>query len=111
MRPSQFYKLIGLVVVLLVIIGWLIPTAADLVIEYNWWKEIGQVDTWIGMLWYSTAPVSAGALVAAVALYIAHARGLHFAGIRRRDNPLYSRLLPLVLVIIAIVLASATIDY
>jgi hypothetical protein len=111
MRPSKAYKLIGLAVALLVIVGWAIPTAADLVIEYNWWKEIGQVSTWIGMLWYSTAPVAVGALVAFLGLWFAHSRGLHFAGVRLRDHPLYSRLTPVGLAIVAPVLASASIDY
>ncbi len=67
---------------------WAITIAADLIIEYNWWKEVGQVGTWISMLWYSIAPVGVGAVVAFVALWVAHARGLEFAGIRRRDFPL-----------------------
>jgi uncharacterized protein len=111
MRPSRAYKLIGLAVALLVIVGWAIPTAADLVIEYNWWKEIGQVNTWVGMLWYSTAPVAVGAVVAALGLWFAHSRGLHFAGVRLRDHPMYSRLTPVGLAIVALVLASASIDY
>jgi uncharacterized protein len=111
MRLSRSYKLIGVAVALLVIAGWAIPTAADLVIEYHWWKEIGQVNTWIGMLWYSTAPVAVGAFVAALGLWFAHLRGLHFAGVRLRDHPLYSRLTPVGLAIAALVLASASIDY
>ena len=63
------------------------------------------------MLWYSIAPAAAGALVAFIALWVAHARGLHFAGIRRRDFRLYSRLVPVGLAIVAIVFASASIDY
>ena len=110
MRPSQIRNLIVLAVLLLVL-GWAIPTAANFIIEYNWWKEVGQVSTWISMLWYSIAPVAAGALVAFIALWVAHARGLHFAGIRPRDFRLYSRLVPVGLAIVAIVFASASIDY
>ena len=69
---------------------WVIPAAANLIIDYNWWREIGQVDTWIGMLWYSIAPVGIATVVAAVALWVAHARGTHFAGVQRHDHPLYS---------------------
>ena len=60
--------------------GWLISSAADYAIEYNWWKEVGQVDTWLGMLWYSVTPAATGAVVAFAALWMAHGRGLHFAG-------------------------------
>ena len=80
--------------VALAFLGWAIPTAANFVIEYNWWKEVAQVNTWMSMLWYSIAPAAVGALFAFVALYLAHARGLHFAGIRQRDYPIYSRLVP-----------------
>jgi uncharacterized membrane protein (UPF0182 family) len=90
---------------------WLIPGAANLIIDYNWWHEIGQVDTWVGMLWYSIAPVGIGTIVAAAALWVAHARGVHFAGVSRRDHPIYSRLVPLALTIVAFILASASIDY
>src|SRR6202167_1207157 len=110
MRPSQIRNLIGLVFLLL-FLGWLISSAADYTIEYNWWKEIGQVNTWVGMLWYSIAPAAAGSVVAFLALWLAHARGLHFAGILKRDHRLYCRLIPLGLAVVAIVFASSSIDY
>src|SRR5580700_7950807 len=110
MRPSQIRNLIFLAVGVILAL-WASTTAADFVIEYNWWKEIGQVNTWVGMLWYSIAPAAAGSLVAFFALWVAHARGLHFAGILPRDHRLYSRLLPLGLAVVAIVFASSSIDY
>ena len=57
MRPSHIRALIFLLVLLAFAI-WAIPTAADFIIEYHWWKEVAQVDTWVSMLWYSIAPVS-----------------------------------------------------
>jgi len=110
MRPSQIRNLIVLVV-LVVLALWASSSAADFVIEYNWWKEIGQVNTWVGMLWYSIAAAAAGSLVAFLALWVAHARGLHFAGILPRDHRLYSRFIPLGLAVVAIVFASSSIDY
>src|SRR5271169_902638 len=110
MRPSQIRNVIVLAV-LVVLALWASSTAADFVIEYNWWKEIGQVNTWVGMLWYSIAPAAAGSLVAFFALWVAHARGLHFAGILTRDHRLYSRLIPVGLAVVAIVFASSSIDY
>ena len=73
-RPSQIRNII-LLVVLLVLAIWAISTTADLIISYNWWKEVGQVGTWVSMLWYSIAPAGAGAVIAFVALFVAHARG------------------------------------
>src|ERR1700674_5118336 len=96
MRPSQIGKLIVLSF-LVGIIAWAATTAANFIIEYNWWKEIGQVDTWVGMLWYSIAPAAAGAVVAFVSLWVAHANGLRFAGVLERDHRLYSRLILVVL--------------
>jgi len=110
MRPSQLAKLIVLMF-LFGIVAWAASTAANFIIEYNWWKEMGQVDTWVGMLWYSIAPAAAGAVVAFVALWVAHASGLRFAGIRAKDFRLYSRLIPFVLAFVAILFASSSIDY
>jgi uncharacterized membrane protein (UPF0182 family) len=96
---------------LLGIVAWAATTAANFIIEYNWWKEVGQVDTWIGMLWYSIAPAAAGAAVAFIALWVAHASGLRFAGIRGKDFRWYSRLIPFGLAFVAIIFASNSIDY
>lgn len=110
MRPSQIRNLIILAVSAVAAL-WVTSTAADYVIEYNWWKEIGQVNTWVGMLWYSIAPAAAGTVIAFLALWIAHARGLHFAGVLKRDHRIYSMLIPLGLAAVAMFFASASIDY
>ncbi|MGB8888554.1 MAG: UPF0182 family protein [Candidatus Korobacteraceae bacterium] len=110
MRPSHI-RIFIFVLVALAFFLWAIPTAANFVIEYNWWKEVGQVNTWFSMLWYSIAPTAVGALLALIALYVSHGRALHFAGVRPRDYPLYSRLVPVGLAVIAILFASASIDF
>jgi hypothetical protein len=58
MGPSRIRVVITLLE-LLVFVGWAIPTAANFVIEYNWWKEVGQIPTWFGILWYQSTPVYA----------------------------------------------------
>jgi uncharacterized protein len=98
-----------LAVLLVCILGS--ATAAHFVIEYNWWKEIGQVETWFRMLGYSIGSIATGALVAFVALWTAHAQGLHFAKISRHDFALYRRLVPVGLAALAILFALASIDY
>jgi uncharacterized membrane protein (UPF0182 family) len=110
MRPAQIRNLV-LGSAFIVFLLWAISTLSDFVIEYNWWKEIGQVNTWVGMLWYSIAPAAVGSLLAFVTLLIAHSRGLHFAGIRRQDFRLYSRLIPVALGVAAVLFAAGTIDY
>ncbi len=84
--------------------------AANYVIEYQWWKEMSQVPTWIDLLIYGIAPVIAGTLIAFLALWIAHARGLKFAGARLGDHRLYAAASTLVALVLAWMLASATID-
>jgi hypothetical protein len=44
MRPAHIRVFI-LGLVSLAFFGWAIPTAANFVIEYNWWKEVAQVNT------------------------------------------------------------------
>jgi uncharacterized protein len=110
MHPSKIRNLLILAVLLALSLR-AITLTANFIIDYNWWKEVGQVSTWISMLWYSIAPFAAGAFVAFIALWMAHARGLGFAGIRRRDFRLYSRLIAVGLAIVAILFASASIDY
>ena len=75
MRPSQIRRLILLLILLAFILLGLASTIANFIIEYKWWKEVGQVETWSSMLWYSIAPSVAGSLVAFIALWVAHARG------------------------------------
>jgi uncharacterized protein len=111
MRGSQIRNLILLALLLALILLVLTSTISNFIIEYNWWKEVGQVGTWISMLWYSIAPSVAGALVAFIALWVAHARGLNFAGVRRRDFRLYSRLVLVGLAAVVLLFASASIDY
>ena len=110
MRPAQIRNLV-LGSALIAFLLWAVSTVSDFVIEYNWWKEIGQVNTWVGMLWYSMAPAAAGSLFAFAALFLAHSRGLQFAGIRRQDFRLYSRLIPVGLAFVAVIFAAGTIDY
>ena len=111
MNPTQLRKWILLAALAAIVFFWAIPALANLVIDYNWWKEIGQVSTWMEMLWYAIAPVAVGTVVAFIALWIAHGRGLHFAGVRPRDYPLYSRLMPVGLALAAFFFAQVSIDY
>jgi uncharacterized membrane protein (UPF0182 family) len=110
MRPLQIRTLAAAAVLLFAVL-WLSTTAADFVIDYNWWKELGQVSTWLSMLWYSVAPFAVGAVIAFTALFVAHSRGLHFAGIRQRDFPLYSRLAVAALAVVTLLFTSAMVDY
>ena len=47
----------GVVVLLLIAgAGW----ASSLLIDYSWWKEMGQVNTWLDLYAWSTLPWAGG---------------------------------------------------
>ena len=109
MRRSRILKII-LAVLILALIGGSVRIA-DFIIEYNWWREVGQVSTWLSMLAYAIAPTAIGAVIAFVALWIAHSQGIRFAGYKGHEHRLYSRLIPVALAIIAVLFSSAAVDY
>lgn len=83
---------------------------AGLAIEYQWWKEMQQVETWLQMLSYSLIPTAAAALIAFVALWVAHARGMKHAGTGLREHAVYARLSTLGILLVAWLVASASVD-
>lgn len=100
----------------LIIIGALLAlllggrSLAALIIEYEWWKEVGQLATWQSIILYSIAPQAAAALIAFAALWVAHARGLKYAGTRLREYPVYSKVVTALLLLMGIILAQASLD-
>jgi len=105
-RPALRITII--VAVLLLLIG--ARTIASILIDYQWWKELGQVETWLAMYLYSVAPIAAATLVAFVALWWTHARALKFAGTGLSDHVIYARLSTIVLLLVAFLVASGALD-
>ena len=110
-RPRSGLRigLISLVVLFFVVLigaNW----GASLLIDYSWWKELGQVKTWIDLYAYSTLPIAFATFVTWIILLIAHARGVKFAGGRVSDYPLYSRISSVVLLVLSFLVADASID-
>jgi uncharacterized membrane protein (UPF0182 family) len=83
---------------------------ASYTIEVEWWKELGQLETWISMLTYSVAPLAGATLLAFAVLWVTHARALKFAGASLRDHSLYSKAAALGLLAISYFIAAASID-
>ena len=101
--------LVGLVVLFivgLIVVNW----GASILIDYSWWKELGQVRTWLDLYAYSTLPIAAATLLTWIVLLIAHSRGVSFAGGRVSDYPIYSRLSKLALLALSFFIADASID-
>jgi len=97
-----------LIVLVLLLAGarWI----AGFAIEYEWWKEMQQVETWLQMLSYNLIPTSAAALLAFVLLWVSHARGMKSGGAGLRQYPLYARLVTVAIFAVAVLLASITVD-
>ncbi len=85
-------------------------TIASFFIEYAWWSELGQTDTWLNKLSYEVLPVIAAALAAFVVLWIAHARGVKFSGARLLEHPLYLKISTAVLLFAGYVTAASSLD-
>src|SRR5438034_588690 len=101
-------KVALIIVAFLVLLG--AGTIAGYVIEYQWWKEIGQTETWFDMLWYSMAPVAAATLLAFIVLWTAHARGMKFAYASLRENPTYAKIATLALLAVSFLVAAGSFD-
>ncbi len=85
-------------------------TIATLAIDYEWWKEIGQVQTWLNLAVYGTAPVLTAAIVAGITLWIALARGLKSGGEGFGSMPRLIRLATTGAFIVGFFIASNTIE-
>ena len=108
-RRSPEFRLAWIValVIVLLLFG---RSLCSLFIDYLWWQEMAQVNTWVRMAVYRYLPIAAAWLVVFIVLFIAHARGLKHAGTSLRQNSLYARISTLVVAIVAWMISAATID-
>ncbi len=97
-------------IVLLLVLLFGTRSLASYAIEIEWWKELGQFNTWLSMVWYSVAPVVAATLLAFAVLWMAHARAVHFAGTSLREHKLYARISSLALLFLGWMIAGSSID-
>jgi uncharacterized membrane protein (UPF0182 family) len=96
----------ALVLVALLALRWL----SSLAIEYAWWQELGQVETWVALFTYAYVPVTTATLLAFAVLRFTHWRALRFAGVERKSHRNYLRLSSLGLLGLAWLLATATLE-
>jgi aspartate aminotransferase len=99
-------------VLILLILAVLISarTIASFVIDYQWWKEMGQLATWFSMLAYRVTPVVVGALLAFGTLLVAHNRALRFARVRRVGQAWYHRIVWAILLAMAVFISANSVD-
>jgi len=93
-------------VVLFVLARWLCSWAID----YQWWKEMGQLRTWFSILAYSLIPTTGATIIAFAVFWIAHTLALKHAHTRLSDHPLYARLAALGMLFIALAISLSTLD-
>lgn len=105
-RRSALIVLVVVAVLALIAVRW----GASLLIDYEWWKELGQVHTWIDYYSYQTIPVALGTILAALVLWLAHGRAAKFAGADLKEHPLYARLAALGALLLGWIIAAANID-
>ncbi len=113
MLPSpQRTSRVGCVTLMVVALVLLIGTRAfaSWILEYQWWREMGQFETWISMMIYGLAPVAALSVIAAIVFWVAHARALKAAGTRNSEHPLYARLATAGAILVAILFAMIVVD-
>src|SRR4051794_5215593 len=82
----------AIAIIVLVVAVLAARSVAELVIEYEWWKELGQLQTWENIILYSVAPVAAATLLAFAVLWIVHARALKFASTGLGEHSLYAKI-------------------
>lgn len=99
-----------MLVAILVVLLLTARAIATFIIDYQWWKEMGQVSTWLDMIAYNFVPVVAAAVLLFALLWAALARGVKFGGERLSDHRIFARVATLVLLLIAIILAAMLVD-
>lgn len=106
-RGRRWLVLLAVVAFVFLIAGrWL----AGFAIDWQWWGEIGQRETWIALLIYGTGPVLVATALLFAVFFVAHLRGLRSAGTSLKEHRLYARLSVLILLLLALMVAFATID-
>ena len=83
---------------------------AGFAVEYAWWQEMRQVETWLNLFIYEYAPLIAAWLVAFALLWFTHRNGMHFGGAAPREAVGYRRMVTLVLAFLAWVIAATTLE-
>src|SRR6516225_4065626 len=108
--PVRGRSRILILAILLVLVLVFSRSICSFIVEYRWWGEMDQVATWTRMLAirYVTG-IAEWVLVFAV-LWLAHARGMKYAGTGLREQPRYARLATGLIALVSLIIAAALTD-
>jgi uncharacterized membrane protein (UPF0182 family) len=104
--PPRFVLVVAAVLLLLLFSR----SICGLIIDYEWWKEMGQVSTWLRMSAYRYLPDLIGWALAFALFWITHARGMRFADAHLRDHRIYAWISTAGLAVLALIVSGAAID-
>src|SRR5579883_2689067 len=102
-------RLILLIAVLILLLAFG-RSICSVIIDYLWWREMGQVSTWVRMSAYRWLTGIAEWGILFVALWWAHARGMKYGGTGLRDRPRYGWLATIALAALSLIIAAALMD-
>lgn len=109
-RPRRARFGFGFIVILILVALMSARAVSRFVIEYQWWQEMGQAETWYRMLFFNYLPGLAAALVVFAVFWLAHARGMKMAGTGLREYPRYARLVTFALLAFSLLIGTAAVD-
>lgn len=104
-RPKLLFILLGLALLLI-----FSRAICNLILDYMWWSEMDQTGTWGRMWLYRLVPGLLQWLILLVVLWIAHARGLKYAGTGLREHRQYALLTTGGAVLLSLFLSAFAID-
>ena len=110
--PSPRSSYAGCVTIIVAVVLLLIGgrTLASWTLDYQWWRELGQVETWLSMMTYSVAPAAGLAVIAFAVFWTAHAWGVRAAHSNLREYPAYSKLITAAMLLAGILFAAIATD-
>lgn len=83
---------------------------ASWVLDFAWWEEIGQKDTFLSLISYSVTPAVIATVIAFAAFWVAHARAMKAAGTGLSEHPLYSKISTLALLVVAYLFGAGSVN-
>ncbi len=105
-RPGRLVWLAVLAVAVL----FVLREGSALALEYAWWKELGQLETWLGLFTYAYAPLTVATLAAFAVLWFTHWRAMHFSGVGIPAHRNYVWLASIGLLLLAWLVAASSLE-